>query len=62
MASEGGEEGRHAGKVTDIGKGTKSFPAEAKGHMVSPMVYLVLIIFSTRASWNQLTVSTEVSF
>lgn len=32
MASEGGQEVSHAGKATDIGKGTgiKSFPAEIK--------------------------------
>lgn len=61
--SKGGQEVGHAGKIADIEKGTdrKSFPAETKGHMVSCVVCLVLIIFnSRRTSWDQLTTSTEI--
>lgn len=63
MAAEDRQEVSHAWKVTDIGKGqtrSLSWPKK-KDHVVSHVVCLTLVIFSTcRTSWNQLTTNTEV--
>lgn len=63
MATKGGQEVGHAGNVADIGKEThrKLFLAETKGHMVSHVICLGLVLFSTPCiSQNQLMACTEV--
>lgn len=60
--AEGGQEVRHTGKDTDIGKGTdkKSFPEETKSHMVSHVVGLALVFSIFCTSQNQLTTNTKI--